>query len=152
MRMENIGGKSVNNIILFVNGKCAAAGNRLRKSIESVVSCQHLEIQRSIKDLSKRLNRFPREIDLAVLFAASKDQLSELLSLRELLNDVRIILILPDRGRETISKGHLLRPRFLSYADGDLTDVIAVLSKMIVRLNYEKNRLNPRDGQDERRC
>lgn len=142
----------MNNILLFVNGKCAAAGNRLRKSIEPVVSCQHLEIQRSIKELSKRLNRFPREIDLAVLFAASKDQLSELLSLRELLNDVRIILILPDRGRETISKGHLLRPRFLSYADGDLTDVIAVLSKMLERLNYEKSRLNPRDGQEERRC
>jgi len=136
--MANLGGGSVNNIILFANGKCAALANRLRKSINSLVSRQHLEIQRNIKNLSKRLNRFPREIDLAVLFAASKDQLSELLSLRELLDDVRIILILPDRGRETISKGHLLRPRFLSYADGDLTDVIAVLNKMLVRLNYEK--------------
>ena len=134
----------MNNIILFANGKRAAVGNRLQKSIESVVSCQHLEIQRSIKDLSERLNRFPREIDLAVLLAASKDQLSELLSLRELLNDVRIILILPDRGRETISQGHLLRPRFLSYADGDLTDVIAVLSKMLERLN--------RNSKDERGC
>ncbi len=143
------------NIVLFVNGKCAAAGNRLQKSIESVVSGQDLEIQRSIKDLSKRLNRFPRNIDLAVLFAASKDQLSELLSLRELLYDVRIILILPDRGRETISKGHLLRPRFLGYADGDLTDVIAVLSKMLGCLNYEKSNHVPRDGQikqDERGC
>ena len=81
---------------------------------------------------------------MAVLLAASKGQLSELLSLRELLNDVRIILILPDRGRETISQGHLLRPRFLSYADGDLTDVIAVLSKMLERLN--------RNSKDERGC
>ena len=44
---------------------------------------------------------------------------------------LRLILILPDREKGTISKGHLFRPRYLTYADGDFLDVAAVLAKMI---------------------
>ncbi len=33
---------------------------------------------------------------------------------------------LPDRDHETIVKGHQLKPRFQTYVDGDVTEVVAV--------------------------
>ncbi len=127
----------MNNVILFTNAQGGGVGRRLQKAVESVLSNQHMEVLRSIKELSKRLLRIPNEIAVAVLLADSKNQLSELLSLNNLLDDIRIILILPNRDRDTISKGHLLLPRFLSYTDGDFADVGAVLKKMIE--NLDKN-------------
>ena len=54
-----------------------------------------------------------------------------MLSLRKLLSDLRLILILPDRDRDTVMSAHALRPRFLTYADGNLDDIAAVLRKML---------------------
>ncbi len=71
----------------------------------------------------------------AVLLATSKDAFSEILSISGLFHDVPIILVLPDREAETVAKGHTLYPRFMAYIDGDLTDVAAVLGKMLGSYN-----------------
>ncbi len=122
-------------IILFSNGKNEITAKRLQKAVESAVSVRHLEIIRGVKELCTRLCRFSYEIDVAVVLADSKDQLSELVSMADILTDVRIIIVLPDKEKETISKGHSLRPRFLTFADSDFNDVAAVLKKMIGTLN-----------------
>jgi len=54
-----------------------------------------------------------------------------MLGIRDLLAETKIILLLPDRKRATVSKGHNLYPRFLTYMDGDFSDVAAVLQKMV---------------------
>ena len=77
-------------------------------------------------------------MDIAVLLAASHKELQELLSIKELLQHIRIILLLPDHENETIANGHKLYPRFLSYCDGNLDDVAAVLSKMIQYMDKNK--------------
>ena len=70
-------------------------------------------------------------LNIAVLEANSMDELKDLVSLHDLFLDIRIILILPDRERETISNAHKLRPRFLAYADSDFESVKVVLKKML---------------------
>jgi hypothetical protein len=47
------------------------------------------------------------------------------------MRDVQIILVIPDRRPETLSLGHLLRPRYLSYEDGNFDDLASVLEKML---------------------
>ncbi|NVM57217.1 MAG: hypothetical protein HWN51_03755 [Desulfobacterales bacterium] len=74
-------------------------------------------------------------MDIAVLLAASREELSDILSIRDLLTDIRVILVLPDRDDDTIAKGHTLRPRFFTYADSDFVEIAAVLSKMLAS-NY----------------
>ena len=92
----------------------------------------------SIEDLARRL-RHPREnAIIAVLLAGTEDELLELLSIRSLFLDIPVILILPDRKMETISKGRKLYPRFLTYADGDLSEIAAVLGKMLEKFEKEK--------------
>ena len=64
----------------------------------------------------------------------------EFLLIRDLLADIPVILILPDRKKETIHLGHKLCPRFLSYTDSNFSDVALVLSKMM-RNAYAKEKL-----------
>jgi hypothetical protein len=52
--------------------------------------------------------------------------------MRHLLQDVRTILILPDRRAETIATGHNLQPRFLGCLDDDAEEIAAVLKKMLI--------------------
>ncbi len=116
-------------LILYSNGT-NIAGKQLQQVIESMIPVKMREIYRTTESLSSRF-RQPGITDIiAVLFAASKEELSDILLIRKLLSDLRVILILPDRENETIKQGHTLYPRYVSYADTDFKDVAAVLRKM----------------------
>jgi len=55
----------------------------------------------------------------------------KLVEYQEWLWDHRLILVLPDDDMETISLGHALRPRFVTYAESDFIDISAVLGKIL---------------------
>lgn len=109
-------------------------GKRLEQIVEAQVSDQQKEIYQSIERLSQRLRQPLFGEIIGVFFAENLQDISELLSIRHLLRDIRIILVLPDREENTVSQGHALKPRFLSYAESDFTDVAAVMRKMLGRL------------------
>jgi hypothetical protein len=68
---------------------------------------------------------------ICILWPATYEELQKLSEMRYLLRDLRVILILPDRQSRTLSDAHLLRPRFVSYADGELNEVTEVAKKII---------------------
>jgi hypothetical protein len=107
------------------------AGEQLQKMIKELVSENNVEIYRSIESLAHRLRQPTNDLPIAVLHAASREDLSDIVSIRGLLRDVRIILVLPDRDENTIAQGHTLRPRFLSYTDSDFANISAVLEKWL---------------------
>ncbi len=110
-------------------------GGQLRKMIEDVVPNENTEIYSTIDTLGKRLRRPSYNISVAVLLISSREELRDVLSIRHLFDNIKIILILPDRKNETIVIGHKLRPRFLSYTDSDFKDVAVVLENMLKILN-----------------
>ncbi|MBW1741791.1 MAG: hypothetical protein JRJ42_11835 [Deltaproteobacteria bacterium] len=120
--------------LLFYKPGTNEAGEQLQRVIEALVPRRKTEIYRTMESLSGRLRQSKYDLAIAVLLAASSEDLMELLSIRDLLDDVRIILVLPDRENDTIRKGHTLRPRFLTYADSNFVDVSAVLSKMLANI------------------
>jgi hypothetical protein len=132
--------------VLFYSKATKGAGKRGQKIIEAQVPGEQIEIYRTIERLSNRLHQPTYNLDITILLAASKVDLFDLLSIQDLLTDIRIILILPDRESDTISKGHKLYPRFVSYADGDLKDVAAVLSKMLGNLYPDKKNIKSKGG------
>lgn len=129
------------NIIVYANGKKERLRKDLQDVVESKIPPQNLEVFHTIDDFSKRVLRLPIEIDVAVLLAQNKHELLELALLKDFLEDVRIILILPDRENETVSKGHKLRPCFLSYIDSDFKDVASVLEKILKVLDFRNVKL-----------
>ncbi len=71
--------------------------------------------------------------DVLILIPAQREQIDQLLNMKELLQDFRLILILPDSAEETVTRGHLLMPRFLTFTDNDMAEVLHVLGRMSAR-------------------
>jgi len=92
-----------------------------------------VEIYYTLEKFYQRLTQSGSSNAVTVLLIASRQELENIVQYAELLCDQKIILVLPDRAQETLSMGHALYPRFISYTDGDLKDVTSVLHKMITR-------------------
>ena len=109
----------------------SAAGKRLHKMTKSLLPAEKIRVFRTVDELSRGLHQPGVRPNILILLADNRKALSECLSLNDLLWDLRIILVLPDRDSETVSKGCTLYPRYLTYADSDFMDVASVLEKML---------------------
>ncbi|MHC1744927.1 MAG: hypothetical protein AB9873_18135 [Syntrophobacteraceae bacterium] len=112
----------------------AAAGNgfgaKVYQSLVHAVTREGVETFADLDSFSTRLCAFPSCMSIVVLLAATREDLAELRSIKHLLEDTRILLVLPDGDPETVRMAHELTPRFLTYLDGDFSDLSAVLKKM----------------------
>lgn len=127
---------------ILVYAKTAeGAGLRLQRLIEILVPSEEIEVYQTIDGLSRRLRQHIFDLDIAVLLATTKEELKDILSLRDLLSDVRSILVLPDRERDTNAQGHTLGSPFITYADGNFVELVAVLTKMLENANLIKEEM-----------
>ncbi|NVM22502.1 MAG: hypothetical protein HWN68_12065 [Desulfobacterales bacterium] len=119
--------------LIFYSRDTEAIGDQLQRVIESIETqaINEVELHRTIDSLSRRLRRPTYDVAVAVLLAATKEDLLDMLSIRDLIRNLRIILVLPDTEDATIAQGHSLRPRFLTYADSNFAEVAGVLNKML---------------------
>jgi hypothetical protein len=90
-----------------------------------------VEIYYTLNRFYQRLTRAGCSNAVTVLLLANRQELENLVQYADLFCDQKIILVLPDRAKETVAMGHALYPRFISYTDGDLVDVTSVLRKLI---------------------
>ncbi len=107
------------------------AGQRLLKGIGALTCVQQCEYLVSIATLAHRLRQPFGQMAIGILVPSDQRELGDLVSMRHLMRDMRIVLVLPNGHADMLSDGHVLRPRFVSYSDGDLSDVAAVVHKMI---------------------
>jgi len=121
--------------VIFYADSRNVAGERLWEMIERCVHVEHIEIFRSIKTLSQRLEGCKRNIAAAVILTSSREAFLEIFSIYDRLCDIRVILIAPDGEKDTINKAHRLFPRYLSNIDGNFEDVCSVLSNMLKNIN-----------------
>jgi len=117
--------------VLFYSASNRGAGERLNTVVKAFVHKEEIEDFRTMHKFSQRLREPKHDLDIAIVVADSKEELEKLVAISDLLSDIRVILVLPDKAEKTIGKGHALRPRFLSYVDSNFLDVAAVLSKML---------------------
>ena len=117
--------------ILFYGSTGNTAAKKLLKTICMQVPPVKIEKYNEIDSLSERLRQFSKTPPIIVILITNLQELSALIAVQSLLSDIRIIIILPDRKKDTVAKGFKLYPRFVSYADSDFTDIAAVLAKML---------------------
>ncbi len=117
------------------------ASSRLEEVLATIVPAQAIEVVRTSGDLARRLSRPHNGLEVAVILAAGRKKLWELQSLDQMLENLRVILILPDADPQTIAQGHTLRPRYLTDIKSNFQDVAAVLEKMLalpeLQIDYE---------------
>jgi hypothetical protein len=125
-------------IIVFFSNAESEAAKRLLKDIQSKFHGHRIEMMPNVKALWERFHHPMTDRSLLILVPESRKQLEELIYWGDLINDNPVLLVLPDRKPLTVSTGHKLYPRFVSYLDADFSYVTSVLARMIENVEYEK--------------
>ena len=117
--------------LLFYASKNDENENRLDAAIRSVAQGELIERFVKLEDFRERLRSIVEPNSIMVLAAVDREELLKMQAFRDMLTEIFIILVLPDRGEGTIKLAHLLRPRFLSQTGDDFADLSQIISKMI---------------------
>ncbi len=120
--------------VLLYSKRDIGPGIKLQEAIRAVLKKNELTICRDLRNFEDCLRRPMCGRGIAVLFAESDNDLSDLFSIQELLMDLSIIFIVPDRAPETLSKAHRFFPRYVTSTENDFDDVKMVLERMIQNL------------------
>lgn len=104
---------------------------RFRTLLGIEIPNRTFEIYHSLGELSARLVMPLSNVKVAVLFAITRTEIMEILSLGDVMTAVKSLLILADDDRETIIKAHKLRPRYVTWVDSDFRHMMGVLRNMV---------------------
>jgi hypothetical protein len=118
-------------MILLYGRVPGGPGGRLQTAVEDLVRPHDLAVVHSTRMLDEHLRHACDAPCLAVFVTERRDELRELLSLSDLLEDVPVFLVVPDRSEETLQLAHRFHPRYIITPDEDASEFAAVLRKKI---------------------
>jgi hypothetical protein len=127
------------HILLYTDSDDNAVNDSLLSNFKSKVSAEYIESIDHMEKFTKRVHRLPKGIDIAVFLARDKECLCDLVSLKDFLDGISIILLLPDLEKDIVLIATKLYPSFMSKVDSDLGLVSDVLGNMF---NLRKKLLN----------
>lgn len=89
-----------------------------------------LEVFSDIPSFAARV-KLPKDPEsVAIVHDPTHEDLRSLGALRDYLRGTRMLLILPDQFKETISLAHKLFPSFIAYMDNGVSEVISILRQL----------------------
>ena len=116
--------------ILYAN-RMDNIGEKLENIIHAQVPGIQVKTCNSIELFSEMLRQPLNNISVVVLMVTTRDELVHFYLMKLLFDNIRIILILPDRHKDTLALSLKLKTSFISYIDSDLLDVTAVLGQIL---------------------
>ncbi len=116
--------------IFLYTGKASEDGKRMQQELVSKLPEVELHAFQNIEEFARPFHMPGKNPDVVVLFITFQKELNEFLAMKSVLLNIKIILVLSDRDSDTIAMAHTLLPRYISYRDNDMSDVIAVLNKI----------------------
>ena len=119
--------------ILYYCTEADSDFNKINRIIDVMVPVKKFATTSSLKIMENHLLSSLSVDFLIILQVSDAAELQNIIELKELLLDYRIIMILPDDNPDTTVLAHTLHPRLITYKDGDFLDVTAVLSRMNVK-------------------
>jgi hypothetical protein len=89
-----------------------------------------LKMFEDIDGVSARLRQFNNP-EIIVMLAVGKNDMPDIMSLRELFHDAAVIIMLSDEEPNTITSAIRMRPKFLGIMDGDLDKIVPIVKKLV---------------------
>ncbi|WP_462268541.1 hypothetical protein [Desulfobacter sp.] len=108
-------------------------GKKLEGRIQKEISGIEIVTLNSRKSLMQKMSQPLNRIAVVIILVSSCEKLERLYSLVFLFENSRIILVLPDREKKTLTTGIRFNPSFFTYADNKFEDICEVLKK--IKLN-----------------
>lgn len=124
--------------VIFFLPESTSALERFQGLVELVNSQAEAIVTRTIDDLTHNLRQPKHDLAFVVLITNNQEDLLNVINLSGLLQDVRIIIVLPDRDTDTIRMGHKLYPRFLTDIEDKSNTLELVINKMLDNLNPDR--------------
>lgn len=118
-------------MVIYYSKVCGEIFNEILNCIGDILPPEDLRVCTDTGELSREICRPGGRRAIVVLLVSGEDDFTDLLSIRDQLWDVKIILIMYSSHPDTILQGHLLNPRFLSSCDGNYRECVSVLERMI---------------------
>ncbi|MFA6411087.1 MAG: hypothetical protein WCW53_00215 [Syntrophales bacterium] len=107
------------------------AGKILYQTLQSAFTKSWMKRCRTLAELSKKLHEPIYDVCAAILLIYDRKELEEILCLKDILWDIKVIIIFSDQTNISTMEALALRPRFLTWTDADLSQVVDVLGNMM---------------------
>ncbi len=131
MGVDEISPESREMEILFYYSMADRTGNKMLQMMEKLTDQVRVRVFRNWKIFSEELMSPRGDSAVAVVLISRREELLDAVSIRDLIHEYRLVLILPDKEEGTVSLGHSLRPNFMTYRMEDLRELEIVLKKML---------------------
>jgi len=116
--------------VLFYMRTPGAKEDALLGAVAPFVSGGSLEVFTDLRSLAARIRKPKDAPSIAVVYNPNAPDLGALVSMRELLRGVRVLLVLPDEDEETITLAHRVRPAYITYIDDGPSGIVSVLKRL----------------------
>ena len=123
-------------LIFFIHRDAGESGAIFLKTIQKRFATIKIEVYQTNQELETYLRTVVTDIfnkRFIVLFADTQDRLNRLYELVDLFQGEQLIVLLPEKAKDTMDLVHKFLPRYFSFVDDSYDDVCSVLTKMINR-------------------
>lgn len=119
-------------LIVYTDIGSGDEGRRLQETLQQVqgrFESEHYEHLEALKARLKQVHGY-RDMHVYVFLADTRERLETLHGLGSLLEDRKIVLILPDDAKANYNLGFRMYPRFVTLMPGGYHDICSVLTEM----------------------
>lgn len=119
-------------IICFKN--TSKHGLRVQAAVEEVYAKESIVVCHSLKDVLLIPKRPAAQNDIFILLAEDQQELSSFSDYVSQLLEHNLILVLPDKGIESLLAGCDYQPKYMADMNGDFKDIQEVIKKISQRM------------------
>ena len=124
--------------ILYFNPGRSITGKRLLTTIKSGGLADDVTVYRTLETFSERLRQPAEDKTIAVVLAPTEKDLLDIYFIKYLFCKVPVVLLLPDRQRDTAAIGHRCGPRSMSYIDADFSEITEAVHALGNGANFRR--------------
>jgi hypothetical protein len=126
------------DLVLYYSEEAERRGRKLQEVLNNDLPDTRIELFTDFEELVTGLQR-PEVIPAAVvLVIGSRTELDEFLSLRPVLQNTRVFLVLPDQARETLTLAEQLDPYYIKPPGDDFVELASIVDELL-----EERRVTP---------
>lgn len=122
---------SAMDLVLYFSEEAEGPGRQFQEVLNNTLPEIQLELFTSFEELVTGLNRPEAEPAVVVLVISNRAELEEFLPLRKVLQNTRVILVLPDESRETMGLAQRLNPHYIKSADDDFVELATIIDEIL---------------------
>jgi hypothetical protein len=123
--------RKVSMNIIFFSTKVDERDKEIKDLLIELCHDYGLEMHRSPVSLESRLRQPLNGIACVVMYLSNEEEFLLITSIKELISNLPLILIIKETCREMLAKAHILRPRFIFGPENKFQDIRIVLEKLV---------------------